>query len=104
VIWRRKRPGLACSELVELVTDYLDGALSKRDRARFEAHIAGCDDCTAYVEQFTRTIAALEALPPEEPGPATVDALLQVFRGWSEERGSGPGGPTGPGGPAGSPG
>jgi anti-sigma factor RsiW len=107
VIWRRRRPGLACSELVELVTDYLDDALSKRDRTRFEEHIAGCDDCTAYVAQFRQTIAALEVLPPEEPEPATVDALLQVFRGWSEDRpggAGGSGGSAGPGGPAGSPG
>ena len=71
MIWRRRRPGLACSELVELVTDYLDGALSKGERARFEAHIAGCDDCTVYVAQFTETIAALAALPPTSPPPAT---------------------------------
>ena len=86
MIWRRRRPGLACSELVELVTDYLDDALSKGDRARFEAHIAGCDDCTVYVAQFTETIAALDALPQDEPEPATVDALLQVFRGWTRDR------------------
>ncbi len=97
MIWRRRRPGLACSELVELVTDYLDGALSKRERARFEAHIAGCDDCTVYVAQFTETIAALDALPPDEPAPATVDALLQVFRGWTQDRG--PGAPDGGGRP-----
>jgi len=98
VIWRRRRPGLACSELVELVTDYLDDVLSKRDRARFEAHIAGCDDCTVYVAQFTETIAALETLPPDEPAPATVDALLQVFRGWARDGESGTPGPGGPGG------
>jgi anti-sigma factor RsiW len=101
VIWRRRRPGLACSELVELVTDYLDDALSKRDRARFEAHIAGCDVCTVYVAQFRETIAALDALPPEEPAPATVDALLQVFRGWSQDRSPGTTGAPGPDGSGG---
>jgi anti-sigma factor RsiW len=88
VIWRRRRPGMACSELVELVTDHLDDVLSPRDRARFEAHLAECDDCTAYVEQFRQTIAALGGLPPEEPDPVSVDALLGVFRGWSRERGT----------------
>ena len=79
------------------MTDYLDGALSKGERARFEAHIAGCDDCTVYVAQFFATIAALDALPPDEPAPATVDALLQVFRGWTQDRG--PGAPDGGGRP-----
>jgi len=101
VIWRRRRPGLACSELVELVTDYLDDALSKGDRARFEAHIAGCDDCTVYVAQFTQTIAALDPLPPDEPAPATVDALLHVFRGWSQDRGPGTTSTPGSDGPGG---
>jgi len=101
VIWRRRRPGLACSELVELVTDYLDDALPRSDRARFEAHIAGCDDCTVYVAQFRETIAALDALPPEEPAPATVDALLRVFRGWSKDRGPGTAGAPGPDGSGG---
>jgi anti-sigma factor RsiW len=79
-MWRRKRPGLACPELVELVTEYLDDALSARDRARFEAHVAGCDDCTAYVAQFTRTIEALGSLPEDERPPAALDALLEIFR------------------------
>ena len=62
--------GLTCVELVELVTDYLEGALSPRERARFDAHLAECDGCQAYVEQM-RTVIALtgriteEAIPPE---------------------------------------
>jgi anti-sigma factor RsiW len=47
---------LTCRELVELVTDYLEGILPKYDRARFDAHIAGCVNCTRYVEQFRETI------------------------------------------------
>ena len=101
MIWRRRRPGLACSELVELVTDYLDDALSNGDRARFEAHIAGCDDCTVYVVQFRETIAALDALPPDAPAPATVDALLRVCRGWSQDHGPGTTATPGPDGPGG---
>ena len=94
--------GVATTNLRAVVGDFLlDDVLSKRDRARFEAHIAGCDDCTVYVEQFTRTIAALDGLPPDEPAPATVDALLQVFRGWSRDRGRGTAGAPGPDGPRG---
>lgn len=79
---------MTCRELVELVTDHLDGALSPEDRARFEAHLAGCDDCTAYVEQFSLTIEALGALGTGEIAPASLEALRQAFRGWSRERGT----------------
>jgi anti-sigma factor RsiW len=81
--WRRTRRGIACAELVELVTAYLDDALPAADRARLEAHLTGCDDCTAYVAQFTQTVRALSALPDEELDPAALDALLAVFREWS---------------------
>ena len=52
-IFRREKP-LTCQELVELVTDYLEGALAHADRARFDAHIAACEHCTEYLAQFRR--------------------------------------------------
>ena len=88
--WRRRRRGIACQELVELVTAYLDGVLSREDRARFEAHLAECDDCTAYVAQFEQTVGALRAMPGDEPEPAEVEALLSLFRGWAAQREAGP--------------
>jgi anti-sigma factor RsiW len=78
--WRRTRRGIACAELVELVTAHLDDELPAHDRERFEAHLAGCDDCTAYVAQFTQTVRALGALSDDELGPPALDALLAVFR------------------------
>ncbi len=73
---------MACVELVELVTAYFDGALSPRDRARFEAHLAGCPDCTAYVAQFEQTVAAIGGLGAAEAvAPETLDGLLAAFRG-----------------------
>ena len=84
-LWPRKSE-LTCQEMVELVTDYLEGALSARDRARFERHIAGCVHCTAYLEQMRITIRALGRLPSETmPQPAR-DALLSAFREWKDER------------------
>ena len=48
---------LSCQELVELVTDYLEGALDVGDQTRaFDAHIAGCPDCTRYLQQLELTI------------------------------------------------
>ncbi len=58
---------LSCQELVELVTDYLEGALSPADLRRFEDHIAGCDGCTEYLAQFRRTIELTGTLTPGRP-------------------------------------
>jgi anti-sigma factor RsiW len=73
---------LTCRELVELVTDYLEGSLSREDRKRFERHIAGCDGCSGYVEQMRVTIRAVGTLSEEALSPAARDELLRVFRGW----------------------
>jgi anti-sigma factor RsiW len=78
---------MACQELVELVTAYLDDVLSPGDRARFEAHLAECDDCSAHVAQFEQTLHALGVLPEDEREPASLDALLDVFRGWAQGHG-----------------
>jgi hypothetical protein len=60
---------LACTQLVELVADYLDDALSPDLRARFEEHLAGCDGCTTYLSQTQQIIAELrnlsDAVTPE---------------------------------------
>lgn len=73
---------MTCREVVELMTDYLEGALSPADRARFEDHIAGCDGCTAYLAQLRTTKRALVALSEESlPEPLKAD-LLKAFRDW----------------------
>ena len=53
---------LACKQLVELVADYLDDVLSPELKARFEAHLAGCDGCTTYLSQTQQIIAELREL------------------------------------------
>jgi anti-sigma factor RsiW len=78
---RRKR-GLTCQELVELVTDYVDGALSRRDRARFDAHIAACGNCSEYVEQFRETIRVTGTLHEDDVSPEAASALLAQFAEW----------------------
>ena len=75
-------PELPCRELVELVTDYLEERLSANDRQRFEEHLAACDACRAYLEQFRRTIRALGRLPQETLSPDAQRTLLDAFRGW----------------------
>jgi anti-sigma factor RsiW len=72
-------PDLTCRELVELVTDYLEDALPDGERERFEAHLAECDACDAYVEQVRATIRlAGRAAALVEPGETA--ALLEMFR------------------------
>lgn len=73
---------LSCQELVELVTDYLEGALSAEDRERFDAHIAACDGCRTYLQQITMTVALAGRLTPEQLDPAAEAALLEAFRDW----------------------
>ena len=65
----RNRSGLTCIELVELVTDYLDGSLSRSDRKRFDAHLGKCDGCTAYLDQFRETIRLTGSLDHPQRTP-----------------------------------
>ena len=76
---------MSCRELVELVTDYLEGALPATDVARLEHHLAGCDGCTAYLEQMGETIASLGPLPPESVSPDAKAELMAVFVAWRAE-------------------
>ncbi len=74
---------LTCKELVELVTGYLDGSLRGRRRRRFEAHLAECDGCTAYLRQMAATIRWTGALTEEQVTDEQKTVLLRAFRGWS---------------------
>lgn len=76
---------LSCRELVELVTDYLEDALTPADRARFEAHLADCVGCTNYLWQIRQTITLLGRLPDDSLSPDAEQILLAVFRDWKRE-------------------
>ena len=78
-------PEMPCRELVELVTDFLEGRLSPTDRARFEAHLEACEACRAYLEQFRQTIRVLGRLPEESLSPETRKTLLDAFKDWSRK-------------------
>jgi anti-sigma factor RsiW len=71
---------LACIELVELVTSYLEGALDDAQRARVDRHLAGCGGCHRYVEQMRATIAIAGRLEPDDVPPESIDRLLDIFR------------------------
>jgi anti-sigma factor RsiW len=72
---------LTCDELVELVTDYLDGVLDGEMRQRVADNLTGCDGCTTYVEQIRQTITTVGSSPPDvELSDDARDVLLAAFR------------------------
>ena len=73
---------LTCKELVELVTEYLEGALTPDDRARFEEHLLTCPGCHAHIDQIRGTIGVLGRVQEEALSLDTERSLLEAFRGW----------------------
>jgi anti-sigma factor RsiW len=76
-----------CQELVELVTEYLEDAMTPHERASFEAHLAICTGCRNYVGQVKATVRALEQLPEPPVAPEARDNLLDIFRKWKNSNG-----------------
>ncbi len=76
------RREMACQELVEVITGYMEGTLPELDRARFEAHLASCASCQEYLEQMQALIRLTGKLTTRSLEPATVDSLLSAFRRW----------------------
>jgi len=78
-----------CIELVELVTEYLDAALSDTDRIRFEHHVEACPGCAEILEQFRVVVTMTGALRPDDAvglPPGTRARMLAVFRDWRVTR------------------
>jgi anti-sigma factor RsiW len=74
---------LACRDIVELVTAYLEHALAPEDRERFEEHLVFCDGCNTYLDQMRETIAATGRLGAVSLPAELEQRLLEAFRGWS---------------------
>ena len=77
-----RRRDLVCQQAVELVTDYLEGALSRRDRRRFEMHLRGCRNCSAYLQQIRMTIQLTGAIKPDDLTEEARDELTELYRRW----------------------
>jgi anti-sigma factor RsiW len=75
---------LTCQELVELVTDYLDGALPDDELERFEEHLLYCGPCVTHVEQMRETIRVAGALGADDLDPSAAEDLLATFRNWRD--------------------
>ena len=84
-MFRRRRQELLCREAVELVTDYLEGALDRRARARLEAHLADCPHCSEYLAQMGKTLDVLGRIEPEALDPQVREELVAQYRRWRLE-------------------
>jgi anti-sigma factor RsiW len=76
---------LACRQMVELITDYLEGALSRSQRRRFESHLEGCEHCTEYLAQMRATIRLTGRLQTEDLTPEMRDEFSEIYRRWRSE-------------------
>ena len=79
---RQDPTGMSCKELVELVTDYLEGALPAEDVADFEKHLSMCTGCRNYLTQMRQTIQTLGNLTEESIAEDTKQELLALFHDW----------------------
>jgi anti-sigma factor RsiW len=80
-----RKEGLVCQQMVELITDYLEGALSRSQRRRFEAHLAGCEHCTEYLEQMRATIRMTGRIQAEDLTPEMRKEFGALYRRWRLE-------------------
>lgn len=79
---------LTCRQLVMLISDYLESALPDADRTRFDAHIAGCAACAAYLQQLRLTIRTVGRLREDDLPDAVRKPLLTAFRDWHKRTAS----------------
>jgi anti-sigma factor RsiW len=77
---------MACQELVDVITGYLEGTLPAADRSRFDAHLASCSACQEYLEQMKAIVRLNGKLSAKSLEPATVDSLLASFRRWRDSQ------------------
>ena len=80
-----RQKDLVCQQAIELMTDYLEGTLSRRQRRRLETHLRACPNCSNYLEQIRMTISLSGEIEPEDLSPDAVDDLTRLYRRWRED-------------------
>jgi anti-sigma factor RsiW len=83
-MFRRQRE-LVCQQAVELVTDYIEGSMTRADRRRFEAHLSSCPHCTAYLDQMRSTIRLTGRLRSEELPSEVKEELVGLYSQWRSD-------------------
>ncbi len=79
------RRQIVCQQAVELVTDYLEGALSRADRRRFEKHLVGCPHCTEYLAQIRATIRLTGRVTPDDLTPQMRADFVTLYQRWQQD-------------------
>ncbi len=79
------RRDLVCQQAVELVTDYLEDALSRADRRSFEKHLTGCPHCTEYLAQIRETIAVAGQITPDDLTVEMRADFIALYRSWQHD-------------------
>ena len=77
-----RRKDIVCQEAVELVTEYLEGTLLRRERRRFRAHLKHCPNCAAYLEQIRMTIELTGTVEVDDLTPEAQTELKDLYRRW----------------------
>lgn len=77
--------GYSCKEVVELASEYLEGAMTTEQMTRFELHMNLCDGCSSFVEQVRATVGMANLLPEDEIPDDVKSKLLAAFRDWARE-------------------
>ena len=80
-----RRKDLVCQQAIELLTEYLEGTLPRRQRRRLRAHLDACPNCSAYLEQIRVTIRLSGSIEPEDLSPRALDELTELYRRWLGE-------------------
>ena len=83
--WRPGGHDITCQQAVDLVTEYLDGALSGTDRRKFEAHLAECDACTEHFKQILVTVAVTGHVAEDDLDPLAREDLMDLYRRWRDD-------------------
>jgi anti-sigma factor RsiW len=82
-----RQPGIVCQQAVELVTAYLEDALPRSERRRFERHLASCPHCTEYLAQMRATIKLAGRITPDDLTPQMQDEFTALYRQWRADPG-----------------
>src|ERR1700722_6340618 len=82
-----RRRDLVCQQAVELVTDYLENALDRAGRRRFEKHLAGCPHCTEYLAQMRGAISLAGQVTPHRRTPVMRPEFIPLYQRWRADDG-----------------
>ena len=81
----RHNNDLVCQQIVEIITDYLEGSLPRSQRRRFEAHLEGCEHCSEYLEQMRLTINLTGRLRTDDLTPVMREEFAALYRRMSSQ-------------------